>query len=147
MSGSPTFPKLTEQSLEEHEVIQFHLDQLERGVREFDPAAATGETMRGLAVRIDSFKDRLEEHFRLEEDGGLLQAVADALPQAESDIRRIRAEHARMGAALDEVRRTARSAERAVAGALKSELERILIVIREHEREEDALVRRALRQA
>lgn len=147
MSGSPTFPKLTEQSLDEHEVIQFHLDQLERGIREFEPANATAETMRELAVRIDSFKDRLEEHFRLEEDGGMLQSVTDALPQAESDIRRIRAEHSRIAAALDEVRRSARSADLPEPVALKTELERILSTIREHEREEDALVRRALRQA
>ena len=147
MSGSPTFSKLTEQSLEDHGLIRFHLDQLGRGLRGFDTAAATAEAMRELAVRIDSFKDRLEEHFRLEEGGGLLQAVVDALPQAESDVRRIRAEHARMGSALDEVRRLARSGDTAQAGALRAELGRILDAIREHEREEDELVRRAIRHS
>jgi hypothetical protein len=146
MGGSQTFPKLSEQSLDEHGVIHFHLDQLERALREFDPAAADAEGIRNLAVRIDSFKERLDEHFGLEEDGGLLQGVLDALPQAESDVRRVKTQHARMSEALEGVRRAARAGDLAGATALKAELERVLSMLREHEREEDALVRRALRQ-
>jgi hypothetical protein len=61
-----------------------------------------------MAVRIDSFKERLDEHFASEEDGGLLQGLQDALPQAESDVKRIRAQHTRMREALDAVRAIAR---------------------------------------
>jgi len=146
MGGSPTFPTLSEQSLDEHGVIHFHLDQLERALREFDPAAAAEEGLRNLAVRIDSFKDRLDEHFGLEEDGGLLQGVVDAHPPLDADVRRIKTQHARIGEALESVRRVARSGNAGAAAALKADLQRVLEMLREHEREEDALVRRALKQ-
>ena len=146
MSGSQAFPKLGEQSLEEHGLIHFHLDQLERALKEFDPAEASEEALRTLAVRIDSFKERLDEHFGVEEEGGLLQGILEALPQAESDVRRIKTQHARVNEALDSARRLARSGDLVEAAALKDELNRVLTMMREHEREEDALVRRALRQ-
>lgn len=147
MNGSQAFPKLGEQSLEEHGLIHFHLDQLERALKEFDPAEASDEALRTLAVRIDSFKERLDEHFGVEEEGGLLQGILEALPQAESDVRRIKTQHARVNEALDSARRLARSGDLEEAAALKDELTRVLTMMREHEREEDALVRRALRQA
>lgn len=146
MSGSQTFSKLSEQALEEHALVHFHLDQLERALREFDAPAADAEGLRNLAVRIDSFRDRLEEHFATEEDGGLLQGVLDALPQAESDVRRIKNQHARVIEALEGARRAARSGDLGAAAALKDDLMRLVAALREHEREEDALVRRALRQ-
>ena len=146
MSGSQTFPKLGEQSLEEHGVIHFHLDQLDRALQGFDADTATPDTLRTLAVRIDSFKERLDEHFGAEEEGGLLQGILDALPQAESDVRRIKTQHARVHEALDAARRLARGGDPAEAAALKAELARVLTMMREHEKEEDALVRRALRQ-
>ena len=146
MSGSQIFSKLSEQALEEHGLIHFHLDQLERALADLDPASAEPETLRTVAVRIDSFKERLDEHFGTEEGGGLLQGIQDALPQTESDIRRIRTQHARLGEALERARAIARRGDPADVPALKAELDRFLAMMREHEREEDALVKRALRQ-
>ena len=146
MTGSQIFSKLTEQALDEHGLIHFHLDQLERALADLDPESAEAETLRTVAVRIDSFKERLDEHFGTEEGGGLLQGILDALPQTESDIRRIRTQHARLGEALDRARAIARRGDPAEAPALKEELDRFLAMMREHEREEDALVKRALRQ-
>jgi len=146
MSGSQIFSKLSEEALDEHGLIHFHLDQLERALSGLDPAAASDETLRTVAVRIDSFKERLDEHFGTEENGGLLQGIQDALPQTESDIRRIRTQHARLGEALDKARSIARRGDPAEASALKQELGRFLAMMREHEREEDALVKLALRQ-
>jgi hypothetical protein len=146
MSGSQIFSKLSEQSLEEHGLVHFHIDQLERAVRDLDPANAQAETLRTVAVRIDSFKERLDEHFGSEESGGLLQGILDALPQTESDVRRIRGQHARLSEALEAARAIARRGDPAEAPALKEELDRFLAMMREHEREEDALVKRALRQ-
>jgi hemerythrin-like domain-containing protein len=146
MNGPQTFPKLSSQSMEEHGLIHFHLDQLERAVNDLGAGPVDPETMRTIAVRIDSFKERLDEHFASEEDGGLLQGVQDALPQAESDVRRIRTQHARMSEALDAVRAIARRGDPAEAQALRSELAKLVGMIREHEREEDALVKRALKQ-
>ena len=147
MTGSQIFSKLSDQALEDHGLIHFHLDQLERALADLDPANAQPEALRTVAVRIDSFKERLEEHFGLEEDGGLLQGILDALPQTESDVRRIRTQHARLGEALERARAIARRGDPAEAPALKEELDRFLAMTREHEREEDALVKRALRQA
>jgi hypothetical protein len=147
MTGSQIFSKLSDQALEDHGLIHFHLDQLERALADLDPANAQPEALRTVAVRIDSFKERLEEHFGLEEDGGLLQGILDALPQTESDVRRIRTQHARLGESLERARAIARRGDPAEAPALKEELDRFLAMTREHEREEDALVKRALRQA
>lgn len=147
MTGSQIFAKLSEQAFEEHGLIHFHLDQLERALADLDPGTALPETLRTVAVRIDSFKERLDEHFGSEEDGGLLQGILDALPQAESDVRRIRTQHARLGEALERARAIARRGDPAEAPSLKEELDRFLAMMREHEREEDALVKRALRQS
>ena len=146
MTGPQMFTKLSEQALEEHGLIHFHLDQLERALADLDPQHALPETLRTVAVRIDSFKERLDEHFGTEEEGGLLQGIMDALPQVESDVRRIRTQHARLGEALERARAIARRGDPAEASALKDELDKFLAVMREHEREEDALVKRALRQ-
>lgn len=146
MSGSQIFSKLSEQALEEHGLIHFHLDQLERALSDLDPDSADPDVLRTVAVRIDSFKERLDEHFGNEENGGLLQGIQDALPQTESDIRRIRTQHARLGEALERARSIARRIDPAEASALKQELGRFLAMMREHEREEDALVKLALRQ-
>lgn len=146
MTGSQIFSKLSEQALEEHGLIHFHLDQLERALSDLDPTSAQPETLRTVAVRIDSFKERLDEHFGTEEGGGLLQGIQDALPQTESDVRRIRTQHARLGEALEKARAIARRGDPAEAPALKETLDRFLAMMREHEREEDALVKLALRQ-
>jgi DNA repair exonuclease SbcCD ATPase subunit len=146
MSGSQIFFKLSERAVEDHGVIHFHLDQLERALSDLDPASATDEALRTVAVRIDSFKERLAEHFGTEEDGGLLQGIQDALPQAESDVRRLRAQHARLEEALDKARAIARRGDPAEAPVLKTELDRFLAMMREHERDEEALLKRALRQ-
>jgi hemerythrin-like domain-containing protein len=146
MSNSQIFAKLSEQALEEHGLIHFHIDQLERALSDLDPASAQPEMLRTVAVRIDSFKERLAEHFGTEEDGGLLQGIQEALPQTESDVRRLRAQHTRMGEALERARAIARRGDPAETQALKDELDRFLTLMREHESEEDALVKRALRQ-
>jgi len=146
MPGSQIFSKLSEQAIEEHGLIHFHLDQLERALSDLDPASAQAETLRTVAVRIDSFKERLDEHFGTEEEGGLLQGILDALPQTESDVRRIRTQHARLGEALERARTIARRGDPAQASMLKEDLDRFLAMMREHEREEDELVKRALRQ-
>jgi hypothetical protein len=146
MSGSQIFSKLSDRAVEEHGVIHFYLDQLERALSDLDPVGANDGMLRTVAVRIDSFKERLTEHFGTEEDGGLLQGIQDALPQAESDVRRLRAQHARLVEALEKARAIARRDDPTEAPILKAELDRFLAMMREHERDEDALLKRALRQ-
>jgi hemerythrin-like domain-containing protein len=144
MSGSQTFPKLSRQAAEAHKQIHFHLDLLAKAVAALDPERTDGEALLNLAARIESFKERLEEHFRDEEDGGLYQGVLDEIPQAESDVMRLMAQHERTIQALETARILARRKEPSEVALLRSDLERIIAMMREHEDEEDALVRRAL---
>lgn len=144
MSGSQTFDKLTRQSAEAHRQIHFHLDLLAKAVATLDPERTDGDALLNLAARIESLKERLEEHFREEEDGGLYQGVLDQIPQAESDVTRLMAQHERTLHALETARILARRKEPREAPLLRSDVERILEMMREHEAEEDALVRRAL---
>lgn len=144
MSGSQTFPKLSQQALDEHRQIHFHLDLLAKAVAVLDPATADAESLMTLAARIESLKERLEEHFREEEDGGLYQGILDQMPQAESDVLRLMAQHERTLQAVETARVLARRREPSEAALLRSDLERIMEMMREHETEEEALVARAL---
>lgn len=144
MSGSQTFPKLSRQALDEHRQIHFHLDLLAKAVAGLDAATADAESLMTLAARIESLKERLEEHFREEEDGGLYQGILDQMPQAESDVLRLMAQHERTLQAVETARVLARRREPSEAALLRSDLERIMEMMREHETEEEALVARAL---
>jgi len=144
MTGPQTFPKLTEEALEAHRQIHFYLDQIERAVTELDPAAADAETLMTIAARISSLKERIEEHVKDEEDGGLYQGIMDALPQAESDVMRLMAQHERIVQSLEFAHAAARTKEPTAARRLKTELEALVALMREHEAEEEALIARAL---
>jgi hemerythrin-like domain-containing protein len=144
MSGSQTFPKLSQQALDEHRQIHFHLDLLAKAVAVLDPATADADSLMNLAARIESLKERLEEHFHDEEDGGLYQGILDQMPQAESDVLRLMAQHERTLQAVETARVLARRREPSEAALLRSDLERIMEMMREHETEEEALVARAL---
>jgi iron-sulfur cluster repair protein YtfE (RIC family) len=144
MSGSQTFPKLSQQALDEHRQIHFHLDLLAKAVAELDAATADAESLMNLAARIESLKERLEEHFHEEENGGLYQGILDQMPQAESDVLRLMAQHERTLQAVETARVLARRREPSETALLRSDLERIMEMMREHETEEEALVARAL---
>lgn len=147
MNGTPAFPRLSDESLEEHRQVHFHLDQLSRALDDLDPATADEDRLRDLTARIESLKHHLQDHFRTEEESGLFQAVVDAVPQYETDVKRLAAQHERMIESLETARILAKRCEPSESALLKSDLGRILEMMREHEQEEDALVRRALQKA
>jgi hemerythrin-like domain-containing protein len=143
--GSQTFQRLSQQSLEEHQQIHFYLDQLTRALQALaEPADA--EPIRRLAAQIESVRERIDEHFQLEEHGGLFQAVLDLLPGADPEVRRLTAQHVRIVHLLEAARIRARASNVGEVGALRDELDRFLQAMRQHEREEEALLRRALRE-
>lgn len=144
MNGSQTFPKLTAEAIEEHRQIHFHMNQLTKALEAMGTPAVDSDRMLDVAARIDSLKERLEEHFRGEEDAGLYQGILDALPQAESDVMRLMSEHERILRDLEGARTLARKKDPSDATFLRTDLERILGVLRDHEREEEALLQRAL---
>ncbi len=144
MSGSQTFQKLSAESLEEHRQIHFHVEQLAKALLALDPTTADEGSLAEIAARIESLKERLEEHFRGEEDAGLYQGILDAIPQVEPDVMRLMAQHERILADLEGARAIARRRDLAETASLRAELERALGVLRDHEHEEEALVQRAL---
>lgn len=150
--SSQTYQRLSQQSLEEHQQIHFYLDQLVRAMSALAPegADASGapdlEPIRRLAVQIESLRERVDEHFQLEEHGGLFQSVLDAIPGAEPEVRRLVSQHQRIVQLLEMARIRARRSEVSEIGALREELDRFLQSMRQHEREEEALLRRALRE-
>jgi len=144
MNGSQTFQKLSAEALEEHRQIHFHVDLLAKGLETLKGNEVDADDLLNVAARIDSLRERLEEHFRGEEDAGLYQGILDALPQAESDVMRLMSQHEKILGDLDGARSLARKKEPADADFLRSDLERVLSALREHEFEEEALVQRAL---
>lgn len=144
MNGSQTFQKLSAESLEEHRQIHFHVEQLAKALLALDPRTADEGSLAEIGARIESLKERLEEHFKGEEDAGLYQGILDALPQAEPDVMRLMAQHERILADLDGAKSIARRRDPAETASLRAELERALGVLRDHEHEEEALVQRAL---
>lgn len=144
MNGSQTFPKLSAEALEEHRQIHFHVNQLTKALEALASSDVDADVFADVAARIDSLRERLEEHFRGEEDAGLYQGILDALPQTESDVMRLMSQHERLLSDLNGARTLARRRESSDAAFLRSDLERILGTLREHEHEEEALVQRAL---
>lgn len=144
MSGSQTFPKLTAEALEEHRQIHFHVNLLSKSLEALDDSEVDADRMLDVAARIESLRERLEEHFKSEEDSGLYQGILDALPQAELDVMRLMSEHERMLLDLEGARTIARGKNPADVPILRSEIGRAIATLRDHEREEEALVQRAL---
>jgi hypothetical protein len=146
MSGSQTFQRLSEQSLEEHQQIHFYLDQLLRAMKGLDPGSVGEEPLRRLAVQIESLRERIDEHFQAEEHGGLFQAVLDAYPGAHAEVRRLTVQHGRAIEVLEMARIRARRCDPGEVTSLQQEVDRFLKMMRQHEREEEALLRRALQE-
>ena len=144
MSGSQTFPKLSAEALEEHRQIHFYVDLLARSLDFLADSEVDDDRMLDVAARIESLKERLEEHFKSEEDAGLYQGILDALPQAEPDVMRLMNEHEKVLDDLEGARTIARRRDPRDAPLLRSELERAIATLRDHEREEESLVQRAL---
>jgi hemerythrin HHE cation binding domain-containing protein len=144
MSGSQIFQRLRRQSLEDHQQVHFYLDRLAFSLAQLDMASPGTESFQRLAAELDGLRERLDEHFRFEQDGGLFPALQDALPEADADVRRLSAEHRRIVEAVELARIRAHRGDLTETALLRGEVEAFLGLLREHEREEDALLRRAL---
>lgn len=144
MTGSQTFPGLTRQILDEHQQIHFFLQQLARSMQGLEPAGSDPEVLRRLAAQIDGLRERLDEHFAVEEDGGLFRAMADLLPEARADVQTLSSEHGRVLEMLEMARIRAEYGPASEGHILRAELESFLAAIGDHERREEALLKRAL---
>ena len=140
-----TVPKLTRQSLDEHQQINFYLDQLERSFASLDDPAADVETIRRISARVEGLRERLVEHFASEEGDGLFRALGEALPQVRGAVLELAGQHAHILTLLEMSRIRAQYGNAGDAQALRRDLEAFLRVVREHEAQEEALLVRALR--
>lgn len=143
MTGSQTFPTLTRRIVEEHHLIHFYLDQLEKAVEALGPQVEV-ETLRRLAAQIEGLRERLQEHFASEDDGGMFRAVVDLLPESRADVDRLSRDHQSVLENLEMSRVRAQYGRPSEAPVLRESLKAFLSLLRDHERREEALFTRAL---
>lgn len=144
MTGSQTFPALTQQTLDEHQQIHFYLVQLERSLGVLAAAPVEVEPLRRLAAQIDGLRERLVEHFAAEEEGGLFRAISDLMPDTRGEVQALAEQHVRALELLEMSRIRAQYGEVAESAVLRSDLENFVRHLREHETREEALLTRAL---
>ena len=144
MTGSPTFQRLSRETLDEHKQIHFFLDQLKAALDGLDIGSRDVEQLRRLAAQIESLREHLQEHFDNEEKHGVYQAILDVIPDVGAAIHRFTAEHQRMIEILEMGRIHAQRGEPCEVGPLKTDLDNFLGMMRQHERAEEALLQRAI---
>lgn len=144
MTESPTFQRISQETLEEHQQIHFYYDQLISFLDDLDEKTADVESLRQLAAQIASLRERLSEHFDSEQRGGLFQAVLEALPEAAAEVHRLGSEHDRMIEILEMAQIHAERGEPCEIGALRNDLREFLETMREHELAEDRMIKRVL---
>jgi hemerythrin-like domain-containing protein len=146
MTGTPTFQRLSRRAIEEHQQIDFFLKQLMTSLKSLDAESEDVEPLRRLAAQIDSFRERLEEHFQHEEDDGLFQAILDLLPDSGPVIDGLVSQHERMIEVLQMARIHAERGEPCEVAELRTDLQRFLDTMRAHEKAEEALLERAVEE-
>ena len=144
MTGSQTYQRLTREILEEHQQIHFYLDQIMAALGGLTDDPTDVEPMRRLAARVESVRERLAEHHQREEQRGMYSAIQELLPQARAELSELRRQHEKMIEVLELARIHAQYGEPSEAADLRTDLERFLQMIRDHERAEEALLERAI---
>lgn len=144
MNGSQTFQRITEETLEEHRQIHFYLDQICQTLEGLEVGLSDVEPMRRLAAQIEALKERLVEHHHSEERGGLFQAVLEILPECRVEISRLINQHERIIEILEMARIHAQRGDPTEADDLRVDLQSFLAMFRQHEQQEDQLLRRAI---
>ena len=144
VNGTPTSDHLAKEVLEQHKQIHFYLDRIAETLEQLDPNLADVEPMRRLAAEIEGLKERLVEHHDLEERGGLFRSILEALPEARVEISRLVRGHAQMIEVLEMAAIHARQGEPASAHALRIDLTGFVRMFRDHEHEEERLIRDAM---
>ena len=144
MTGFPTLEQRSQDILEEHRQIHFYLDQVELTLGDLRGGTADLEPMRRLAAQIEGLKERLVEHHKTEECGGLFQSFLEIMPERRVEISRLINEHDKMIEVLEMAHIHAQCGEAEEAGALSVDLNRFLEMFRNHEQSEDHLLQEAI---
>jgi hypothetical protein len=146
MTETPTFERLSRRAVEEHQQIDFFLDQLMTSLESLNAESEDVEPLRRLATQIDSFRERLEEHFQHEEEDGLFQAILDLLPDTGPVVDDLVAQHEWMIKVLQMARIHAERGEPCEASELRTDLRKFLETMRAHEKSEEVLLERAIEE-
>jgi hypothetical protein len=144
MSEQQTFQRITQETIEEHRQINFYLDQIALTLDSIQGESSDIEPMRRLAAQIDGLRERLAEHHQTEEEGGLFQAILEAMPDCRVEIRRLANQHEKIIEILQVARIHALNGEPSEAEGLREDLRNFIEMFREHEREEELLLKRAM---
>ncbi len=142
--NSPTSHQLARDALDEHQQINFYLDQISNALKELDADASDVEPMRRLAAQLEGLMERIKEHHQLEERGGLFRVILDALPEARVEVSRLVRQHERMVEILELARIHAQCGDASEATHLRADLEQFLEMFREHENSEEQLLKEAI---
>lgn len=143
MASSQTSEKLTRLTLEQHQQVQFFLDQLEKSIRALDEIPGNLEPLRRLPAELEIFRERLEAHQK-EEESGLFKGIVDELPAAEPEIMTLCDQHDRMIEILAMATIHARNVTVSEVRDLQEDLQDFLEMIRDHETAEGILLKRAV---
>jgi len=143
MDEGRTSECLDREALDQHRLIHFFLERLERSVESLDGEGGE-ERLRRLPAELDSFRHHLEEHNRAEVDGGLLQSALDALPDDEDEILHLSDQNDRLVDAVGIALLRSRESSIADVGELRAELLELVRRVRDHERCDEHLLERAL---
>jgi hemerythrin-like domain-containing protein len=144
MNMPQTDAVISSESLDQHEHIHFFLDRCAETVAELGVENVDTELLRRLAAVIASLKEHLTEHIRIEESM-IFQAIVDRLPEVEDEILSLSEQHPGILEILEMARIHALNGEPEDAAALQADLEGYLDMIRDHEKAEGDLLRRALK--
>jgi hemerythrin len=144
MTKQQTFQRITRQTIDEHHQINFYLDQITLTLDALDGASADVEPMRRLAAQIAGLSERLTEHHQTEESGGLFQAVLDAIPDCRVEIGRLTKQHQKIIEILEMARIHASHGVPGEADGLREDLKNFLEMFRQHEHDEESLLKRAM---
>jgi hypothetical protein len=146
MSGSQTFQRLTQETIDEHHQIYFYLDQVAQSLNGLREGISDVEPIRRLAAQLQGLRERLMEHNQIEEAGGLFHSVLEVLPSRRVEIDRLRNQHGRMIEILEMARIHAQRGDVTEADGLRIDLETFLAMFRQHEDDEEDLFRLALQR-
>lgn len=140
---------LAERLLQEHQVVRQLAHQLEWLVEEggfVEPESDWGDR---LCTELTAFRQHLQRHFALEEEGGFLPEVVTCWPQAAERVEALRREHAEILRIMDELIHEssllAYGASPPLA-AFRQRIRQVLSTIRRHEADENALVQQVFYQ-
>lgn len=144
MNGTPASDHLAREVLDQHQQIHFYLDRIAETLEQLEPDLSDVEPMRRLAAELQGLKERLVEHHDLEERGGLFNSILEALPATRVEISRLIRAHARMIDVLELAAIHAQQGAPSSAHALRVDLSGFVQMFRDHENEEERLIRDAM---